>query len=406
MGKIAAIFALCAAMYSLTLPSQGGPADVTYADQIGRILHRKCAGCHFPGGPSPFPLLTYEDAVQKAAIIRQVALTKAMPPTHAMSDVGLLALQEPLTDEEMIQIQVWARTGTPRGDASREPVPPAYSTGWGDFKPDTVLRTAGYVPIAKEGYPYWISMAVPIGDAAGLAVVGLKVRSRSPGEVRQVILALDGGTLAQRDRGTGYLTNGWPGAMLASLVGVWAPGFSAWSPPTGYGVPTGRATHLIAQALVVPGGKDANAGLEIGLKLADAADVKPLRWKEMGNSRFSLPANEYVVLKDSWIPDKPILIVGIAPVARLFATSVQVRMTPPTSGPMHLLTIPAWDYWKAGAYNFPVPPVIPQGLRLEAVVTYDNGNHCRANEGRKPATVRSGTGPRDESFRVLIQYAD
>lgn len=45
---------------------------ITYSEHIAPILQRHCQECHRPEQPAPFPLLAYEDAAGRAAMIREV----------------------------------------------------------------------------------------------------------------------------------------------------------------------------------------------------------------------------------------------------------------------------------------------------------------------------------------------
>lgn len=59
------------------LPEKKG---VTYSRDVAPILQRRCQTCHRPGQIGPFPLLTYEEAVESARMIREVVVQRRMPP--------------------------------------------------------------------------------------------------------------------------------------------------------------------------------------------------------------------------------------------------------------------------------------------------------------------------------------
>ena len=56
------------------------PNGVAFYGDIEPILQDHCQTCHNPLGLAPFSLVTYEDAKNWAALIKQATSTKKMPP--------------------------------------------------------------------------------------------------------------------------------------------------------------------------------------------------------------------------------------------------------------------------------------------------------------------------------------
>ncbi|MBV9848538.1 MAG: cytochrome c [Armatimonadetes bacterium] len=71
---------LAAAVAFATVPPAPKLPPVTWAKDIAPIINQSCAECHHPGGPGPFPLLTYADARRRARQIAQVTGSRFMPP--------------------------------------------------------------------------------------------------------------------------------------------------------------------------------------------------------------------------------------------------------------------------------------------------------------------------------------
>ena len=61
-------------------------AEVTYCNQISRILRKNCAECHRHGQIGPFVLDQYEDVIGWADMSLEVMEQGRMPPWHATGE--------------------------------------------------------------------------------------------------------------------------------------------------------------------------------------------------------------------------------------------------------------------------------------------------------------------------------
>src|ERR1700722_2499889 len=115
------------------------------------ILYANCATCHRPGEVAPFPLLTYQDAAKRAALIAGAVKGRFMPPWKAEPGYGDFAAERRLTDAQIALIQDWAKAGAPEGDASAKPQPPKFVDGWQGGQPDQVLTIPVKYSLAADG---------------------------------------------------------------------------------------------------------------------------------------------------------------------------------------------------------------------------------------------------------------
>ena len=115
-------------------------AAPTFNKDIAPILYENCATCHRPGEVAPFSLLTYQDAAKRASLIATVTKKRYMPPWKPEPGYGNFDHVRRLTDDQIAQIQEWAATGAPEGDAADKPAVPTFPTGWQAGEPDQVLK--------------------------------------------------------------------------------------------------------------------------------------------------------------------------------------------------------------------------------------------------------------------------
>ncbi len=125
-------------------PAKG---DVTYSNQIARILQARCVGCHQAGEIAPFSLTSYGDAVGWAETIREVVRDQRMPPWFANPAYGKFQNDCRLTDDEKRLLNEWIDNGVPEGDPSQLPKPTRFAEGWRIPKPDFIVK----MPQAVQG---------------------------------------------------------------------------------------------------------------------------------------------------------------------------------------------------------------------------------------------------------------
>ena len=113
----------------LSLPSVllAQSEEITFHKDIEPILQANCQGCHRPGGAGPMPMLTYEQVAPFAGLIEYKTGLRdqagAMPPWYIEKDIGIQDYKDDmsLSEEEILTISAWARSGSPQGDPADAP---------------------------------------------------------------------------------------------------------------------------------------------------------------------------------------------------------------------------------------------------------------------------------------------
>lgn len=135
--------------------------EVTFHRDVEPILQRSCQGCHNKTGVAPMALTTYDEVAPFAGLIEYKTGLRdkagAMPPWYMEKRRGIQAYKSDpsLSDEEIVTLSKWARSGTPKGDLADAPEPLVFSDGptWSLGEPDLVIETE---PVTKlAGTPDW-----------------------------------------------------------------------------------------------------------------------------------------------------------------------------------------------------------------------------------------------------------
>src|SRR5262249_31184907 len=101
----------CAGVFSLAL---AGPrhdaapqAVVTYTKDVAPILQAHCVACHRPNDIAPMSLMTYDEVLPFARMLREAVVQRKMPPWHADPTIGEFTNDARLSDADIATIDAW-----------------------------------------------------------------------------------------------------------------------------------------------------------------------------------------------------------------------------------------------------------------------------------------------------------
>jgi len=144
--------------------------EVTFSNEVVRILQENCQICHQPGGIGPMSLLTYQDVRRWASRIKTQVVARDMPPYQYDTDYGIQDLKyDPrLSDEEIATLVAWVDGGAPEGDPAQLP-PPVEWPDPSQFRlaeqfgqPDVIVRSTPYT-VPATGQDRWWQPVVETG---------------------------------------------------------------------------------------------------------------------------------------------------------------------------------------------------------------------------------------------------
>ena len=104
----------------LSFPHDPITTKITWTQEISRIVYKRCAGCHGPGGKA-MSLITYEEARPWAKAIRDEVSSRRMPPWGAVAGIGDFAGDPSLSTPEIDMLVAWVEGGAPEGDPAYLP---------------------------------------------------------------------------------------------------------------------------------------------------------------------------------------------------------------------------------------------------------------------------------------------
>ena len=345
-------------------------ANVTYSNQIARVLQKNCVECHRPGEIAPFSLTSYQDAAGWAEMIVEVTKSRQMPPWHASPEFGHFANERRLTAEELELLEQWSAAGAPEGNPEELPAPKTYTEGWQlPRQPDHVVwMSEKPFQVPAEGTVRYQYFSVDAGLTEEKWITAAEVIPENRAVVHHVIVFIttDGRV---RDEDRQMLTAFVPGLRIAP----YAKGMAKRIP---------AGAKLIFQMHYTPNGIAGEDRTKIGLVFADPAEVThEVRTASTINRRFKIQPELDNQQFDTTVVTAPVdlQLLSLSPHMHLRGKAFRYELTQPDGTKETLLDVPQYDFNWQTAYRLPEPRLIPQGSKLQSFATFDNSSNNLAN---------------------------
>ena len=384
-------------------------AAPTFNKDIAPILYQNCAGCHRPGEVAPFPLLTYQDASKRAALIAGITKSRVMPPWKAEPGHGDFKDARRLSDAQIDLIQQWAKAGAPEGDASQKPQPPAFTDGWQLGQPDRVLTVPARFSVAPDGSDQFRCFVIPMNLDQDMYIGATEFRPDNRRVVHHALVFTDptgaARKLAAGSPDGGYTCFGGPGFAAAGLLSGWAPGAIPIKPEPGYAAVLRKGTDLVIQIHYHPDGKPEKDQSSLGLFLT-AEPTKGRAVKLMGTRDIDIaPGDDHYVVKASMTVPSDANLIRIAPHAHYLCKDMKIDAHLPDGSVVPLIWIKDWDFNWQGSYAYAAPVRLPKGTRVEMVFTYDNSTKNPRQPVNPPVRVTYGEQTTNEMALAFLTFA-
>ena len=348
-------------------------SEVTYANQISRLLNQHCVSCHRPGQIAPFSLTSYEDAVGWSEMIGEVVERRRMPPWHADPRYGHFANEARLSDEEREQVRAWVAAGAPQGDPSQTAPLPEFTPGWFIPQPDEVLymSDASFTVPAEGTVPYQRFVVDP-GWKEDRWIKAIEPRSGNPGVVHHIVIYLS--------TPNGPRT-GPAGRIKNALLTATAPGVRphVWEEGLAQYIPAG--SKLIFEMHYTPNGTVQQDRSYAGILFADPKSVrKEVAVQVAGNTTFAIPPGAADHQVESYYPFRQdSLILSMSPHTHLRGKDFRYELVLPDGSAETLLSVPQYDFGWQTTYVLAEPKLAPKGSKLHCTAHYDNSPENLAN---------------------------
>lgn len=372
--------------------------EVTWHGRVSRLMQVHCQECHRDGGIGPFPLVTMEDMVSHAGMVRKVVTKGLMPPWFAARGDGgghsPFVNDRSLPETDRADLLAWLDGGRPAGDVREAPLPRQWADAeWMIGPPEVVYEIPREVEVKATGKMGYVYQVVETGLTEDRWVQALEVLPSARAQVHHVlvfVMAAD----ADRRRVAGG----------DNFFAAYVPGSSSMIYPEGYAKKLPKGSKLLFQLHYTPTGVATVDRTRLGLRFASAQPRHEVLVAAAKNVTFAIPpgAAEHVERAVLPVPFEAD-VLAFMPHMHVRGKSFRYELAESGGGRKVLLDVPRYDFNWQLLYRLAEPLRVKAGSRIEVTAAFDNssGNPANPDPGR---TVRWGEQTDQEMLLGYLEY--
>ncbi|HEY6331235.1 MAG TPA: hypothetical protein VI756_18050 [Blastocatellia bacterium] len=397
-------------------------------------------------------LIIYKDVRPWARSIREMVVSRQMPPWGADASPGQFSNDRRLTQAEVDTIKAWVDQGAKEGNPGDLPKPPGSIDGWQIGQPDLVLPMTGEFTVPPDGKDWIIYFSIPtnfkedrwiqaveihpdnkqIVHHATAYVVNptqyeiLKAASNpasgdansifyQDGTLQRVKMnapVLDDGCSAPGG-GSAFGANGKGegGAELGALLSGYEPGRGGDIYPAGWAkrIPAGSIILLQMHYYAPTGATDppqkdrASVGL-IFSKTPPSQISEMVMASGVCNHFFKIPAGapDHQVTACMTF-DQDVKMISFMPHMHLRGKDMRYDLVFPDGHKQELINVPRYNSNWQTVYKLSAPLTVPRGAKLIVTAHYDNSEANKYNPDPHK-DVRWGDPGTDEMLIGWTEY--
>lgn len=394
-GKVVSVAETSVDGCAITTAVPNGKAEnLTYHKDVAPIVLKHCSNCHHEGTAAPFALMSYEDVVSNADMIREVVRDETMPPWYAHRAHGKFQNDASLTEGDKTKLLAWLDSDRQAGDvAAAPPLPQHADSKWRIGEPDLVITMLEEHTVPATGFVPYQYAVLPKVFFQETWVEAFEIRPENPSVVHHCNMAYVTTKGASDDTFiTGYVPGGQPMDLGRFGNGV------------AYRIPAGSGLGLQIHYTTI--GTEQKCRIQVGLRFPKGKVKKQLHHFVLDPRGWTIPPYEGAYqIRSKHTLERDADLLGMF-------THMHVRGRDMTFFALQgtqrecLLQIPNYNFeWQLGYELSPGSKVLSKGTSIEAVAHFDNSMYNPYNPDPKVA-VRYGPQTVDEMFNGFVFYVD
>ena len=408
--------------------------DITYAEHIAPIIQHNCVKCHQKGEAGPFNLVSYEDVVKKAKLVRYVTENRIMPPWPADPTYSTFVNEMYLTDEQIALIKTWVDQGCKAGDTAAmvsSLATPKQHLG----KPDLVIKVPT-IHIPGNNTDLFAVVKVPYEIARDTFVRAIEFVCGNKKLVHHMnghLIQFDplkkknvhaGKPWVNQDQSNsqtihqelGLLHDDGSYAPMTPSVSNYLPGalFTAYPAEIGGYKFTKKGALYLNDMHYGPTPIPANDSSYFNIYFSPTPPKRPVSEFQMGTLGISPVVPQLIVAPntvqtfriETTLPED-ISVITIVPHMHLIGKKYLAYAVKPSGDTIPLIRINNWDFRWQYFYQFKHLLRLPRGTTIYVEGVYDNTASNPNNPFSPPREIREKNGSMkttDEMFQLIVTY--
>ncbi len=406
---------------AITFANLEAHANLSYEKDIAPIIAENCASCHRDGGIAPFAMDSNLAVQGWSPMIREVVMTKRMPPGQVDNKVGHKMKNEMnLSDDEMQKLVRWVNNGS-KVDGENDPLTALTwpTTKWSLGEPDLIVQVPEQ-SIPATGVVDYMDIPVDLGLEKDVWIKGSEVVPGDPAvlhhiittvippegapDMQQILMDLLASLPAEKAQSIrtklfaavasgqqpdigeifkeipeidiGVFLGGGNDPDLGSVAG-YAPGNSVSLNPPGVGGLLKAGTTLNLQMHYTTSGKETTDATEIGIYFYPEGEVPAERMSGGVGNAFSISipaqAKDHEMELVTLVPEEAELY-SLMPHMHFRGKRMKFKAIYPDGSEEMLLSVPAYSFNWQLAHELEEPLRIPAGTKIVATGAFDNSS--------------------------------
>jgi hypothetical protein len=395
------VFVVFLLLPSSALASPKTDAHPTFYKDVLPILQERCQVCHRSGGIAPMPLVTYQNARNSGAAIKQALVSRQMPPWFADPRYGKFSNDPSLTQQQIETVSRWVDGGAPEGFPEDAPPPKQRAAGWNIPSPQKVVTMPVPVDIPAHGVVDYTFEIVPTGFTEDKWVQFSQILPSSPKYVHHGVVYIrpPGSTwLRAAPVGVPFTPSSFTDPKLraeahettSDMLLVYAPGSEPDRWPEGMAKFIPAGSDLVFQMHYTANGTAGADETSVGMVFAKQPPKQRVLTLQLTNHTFIIPPriDDYRVEVSGTMPNDATLL-SFFPHMHLRGKRFEYNIVHPDGSVETLLRVNYHFHWQL-SYRLAGPRFLKAGTRLQAVAWYDNSDENPYNPDPNKSVMWGG----------------
>ncbi|KAA3615903.1 MAG: hypothetical protein DWP94_15080, partial [Flavobacterium sp.] len=257
---------------------------LTYTTDIAPILANHCVMCHNPNGIGPWSMSDYETVRGWSSMMKQVLISKRMPPWSLNSNSHTFKNDIGIEDSLVRRIVSWIDQGSPRGTGidTLKLIKPV-SNDWELGMPDKVINLKRETVPATGLIPYRYQ-EIDLEFERDVWLKAIEIKPGNPNVVHHVLLS------SAHELEKSPISDRMISPKVDNFIAVSTGKKQTMAYPEGTGIFIQKGTKITAQLHYTPYGIETDDVTQIGFYLLDEEPDVVFRSHNTHNPTFKIPA--------------------------------------------------------------------------------------------------------------------